>query len=88
MALDALRCMDTTAHKQSQPSPQKPARSQQSRVLNFCKGLRGLCRDMLWLWPIETENAGHKKDFRTSEKESKAKNKIDYNDFPKVVISN
>ena len=31
-ALDALRCMATKAHKQSQPSQQKPASSQQSRT--------------------------------------------------------
>ena len=30
--------------------------------------LRGLCRDMLWLWPAGTDNAGHKKDFLSSEK--------------------
>ena len=32
-------------------------------MLNFCKGLRGICRDMLWLWPIETNNARHNKYF-------------------------
>ena len=37
--------------------------------------LQGLCRDMLWLWSIETDNAEHKKDFLSSEKKSKAKNK-------------
>ena len=31
-ALDASRCMDTNAHKHSQPSQQKPASSQQSRT--------------------------------------------------------
>ena len=31
-ALDALRCMDTNDHRQSQPSQQEPASSQQSRT--------------------------------------------------------
>ena len=30
--------------------------------------LRDLCRDMLWLWSIETNNARNKKDFLSSEK--------------------
>ena len=49
-----------------------------SDMLNFCKGLRGLCRDMLWLWPIKTDNAGHKKIFCRSIKKSKAKNKTTF----------
>ena len=31
-ARNASRCMDTNEHKRSQPSQQKPARSQQSRT--------------------------------------------------------
>ena len=37
-------------------------------ISNFCDGLGSLCRDMLWLWPIETDNANHKKIFLSSEK--------------------
>ena len=57
-----------------------------SHMLNFCEGLRGLCRDILWLWPIETNNARNKKDFLSSEKKSKAKNKKNNDDFRNVVI--
>ena len=34
-----------------------------SQMLNFCEGMRGLCRDMLWLLPSETENTVYRKDF-------------------------
>ena len=67
-ALDASRCMDTNDHNQSQPSQQRPASSQQSHMVNFCEGLKGLCRDMLWLWSIETNNTRNKKEFLSSEK--------------------
>ena len=44
-----------------------------SHIFNFCESLRGLCRDMLWLWSIETNNARNNKDFLSSGKKSKAK---------------
>ena len=40
--LDVSQCMGTTAHKQSQPSQQKPA----CKVAHV-KFMQGLCRDML-----------------------------------------
>ena len=51
-----------------------------SDMLKFCEGLQGLCRDMLWLWSIETNNARNKKDCLSSEKKSIAKNKQKNND--------
>ena len=54
--------------------------------VEFCEGIRGLCRDMLWLWPMRTDNAGHKNDYLSSEKkEQGSKHK---NDFREVVVSN
>ena len=37
--------------------------------------LRGLCRDMLWLWPVDTYNAGQKEIFCPQKKKSKAQTK-------------
>ena len=45
-----------------------------SHMLNFCESLRRLCRDMLLLWSIEINNTKNK-DFLSSEKKSKTKNK-------------
>ena len=56
-----------------------------SQMLNFCEGMRGLCPDMLWLWLMGTDNAGHK-IFCLLEKKSKAKNKRYNNVFRNVVI--
>ena len=55
-----------------------------SHMLNFCEGLRGLCRNMLWLWSIETNNSRNKKYFLVPKKRAKPKNN---DDFRKVVIS-
>ena len=52
-----------------------------SHMLNFCEGL---CRGMLWLWPIETNNARKNKISCLSERKSKAKNN---DNVRKVVIS-
>ena len=50
--------------------------------------LRGLCCDMLWPWPAETDNAGYKKIFCPPKKGAKLKT-IKYNNgLRKVVISN
>ena len=89
---NGARCLTMYEHQCSQAIPTFATKAcelaTKSHMLNFCEGLRGLCRDMLWLWPMETNNAGHKKDFLSSEKKSKAKNKK-YNDyFRKVVIFN
>ena len=49
-ARDASRCMDTNHHKRSQPSQQKPARSQQSRACwtfaRACKACAAICCDL------------------------------------------
>ena len=61
----------------------------QSHMFNFCEGLRGLCRDMPWLWSIETNNAKHKFFFVFRKKKSRTKKNKKYNnDFRKVVIFN
>ena len=80
-------------HQSSQAIPAFGTKScelvTQSHMFNFCEGLRGLCRDMPWLWSIETNNAKHKNFFCFLKKKSKTKkNKKYYNDFRKVVISN
>ena len=54
-------------------------------MLNF---LRGLCHDVLWLWPVGTNNAGQKKIFCSPKKKSKSQNNKYNNDFRRVVISN
>ena len=36
--------------------------AKKSHMLNFCEGLRGLRRNMMWLWSIETNNARNKKE--------------------------
>ena len=87
-ALDALRCMGTNAHKQSQPSQQKPACSQQSRTCwSFARGCEACaaicCGCDLWE-PITQDT---KQIFCPSEKKSKAEN-TKYNDFRKVVVFN
>ena len=48
----------------------------ESHMMNFCKGLPDLYRNMLWLWSNKTSNARNKTDFLFSEKKSKGKNKI------------
>ena len=58
-------------------------------MLNFSKGLRRLCRNMLWLRPVETEHAGCRKDFLPLwKKKSNPKEQFYNNDFMKVVIDN
>ena len=57
-----------------------PAFATKSHMLSFC-------RDMLSLWPIETDKPGHKTDFLSSEKKSKVNKKYN-DDFQIVVISN
>ena len=67
------RCLKMYGHQRSQAITAFATKAcelaTKSHVLNFCEGL---CRDMLWLWYIETKNA-RKEDFLSSEKKSKAK---------------
>ena len=58
----------------SNPSLRNKSLQARNKVVHV-ELLRSLCRDMLWLWSIETNNARNKKDFLFSEKKSKAKNK-------------
>ena len=55
-------------------------------MLNFCERMQGLCRDILWLWPMGTDNAEHKKIFCFSKRKSKAKIWKCNNGFRKVDI--
>ena len=76
---DASRCMDTNDHS---------FRNKSLRAHNkvaHVELLRGLCRDMLWLWSIETNNARNNKDFLSSEKKEQSQKNND--DFRNVVIS-
>ena len=62
--------------------------SWKSHMLNFSERMRGLCRDMLWLRPMETENAGCRKDFLHSGKKSMTKEWFHNNDFRDVAVYN
>ena len=86
--LDAFQFMDINNHNQPQPSQEKPACSQQNRMLKFCVGMRGLCRDILLLRPMETEYTERSIWKRFSvywKKTSKTKVQINNNDFRKVI---
>ena len=76
---NGARCLTMYKHQWSQSIPAFAIKAcelaTKSHMLNFCERLRGLCGDMLWLWSIETNNARNRKDFLSSEKKSKAKNK-------------
>ena len=82
--LDASRCMDTNSHKQSQPSQQKPARSQHVELL------RGLARPVpRYAVTVICRNQQQKtkKIFCPPKKRAKLKTKKDNENFRKVVIS-
>ena len=70
------RCLTMYGHQWSQSIPAFATKAcevaTKSHVLNFCEGLRGLCRDVLWLWSIETNNARNKKSFLSSEKKGQS----------------
>ena len=67
-ALNASRYTGANDHNQSHPSQLK-------HMLNFCEGMQGLCRNALWLQPMETENAVYRKDFLSfGKKEQDQKN--------------
>ena len=57
-----------------------------SHMLNFCQGLRDLCRDMLWLSPIETDNAGHKRFSILRKKRAILKTKKNITMFEKLLF--
>ena len=61
---NGTRCLLIYGHQYSQAIPvfaTKPCvLTTKSHMLNFCKGLRSLCRDMQWLWPMGTDNTGKK----------------------------
>ena len=79
------RCLKMYGHQWSQAITAFATKAcelvTKSHMLDFCKGL---CRDMLWQWSIETNNARKKKISCLPEKKSKAKNN---DDVRKVVIS-
>ena len=76
---NVARCLSMYGHHCSQAIPAFAIKAcvlaTKLHMLNFCEGLRGLCRDMLWLWSIETNNARNKKRFSVLRKKIKAKNK-------------
>ena len=73
MPLDLWTPMNTNDHSLRNKSVR--ARNKVSHMWNFCEGLRGLCRDMLWLWSIKTNNARNKKIFCLLKKRAKPKTK-------------
>ena len=58
------------------------------KVYNFSEGAQGLYHHMLWLRPMETENAEYRKVFCLSEKKSKGEEQFYNDDFRKVIIYN
>ena len=68
-ALDISRCMDTPLLTRY-PSRRNKSLRARNKVAHV-ELLRGLCRDMLWLLPVRTDNAGHKKIFCPPKKERK-----------------
>ena len=77
---NGARCINITAHKQSQKS--------QIKAYVHVELLRGLCRDKLWLWPVGTDNEGHKNNFCPPKNRAKFKTSKCNNDFRSVAISN
>ena len=88
MALDAFKCMDEHQWSQTIPAFRTKAceLATKSHMLNFCESLRGLCHEMLWLWPIEIDNAGHKKIFCPPKKRAKQKTKTITTTFGKSLF--
>ena len=87
---NGAQCLSVYGHHCSQAIPAFASKAcelaTKLHMLNFCEEMRGLCRNVWWLRPIETNNARNKKDFLCSEKKSQAKNKKDGNNFRKVII--
>ena len=76
---NGTRCLMMYGHQWSQSIPVFATKAcelaTKLHMLNFCEGLRGLCRDMLWLWPIETNNPKNNKNVLFSQKKAKPKTK-------------
>ena len=76
---NSARCLKMHGHQCSQAITTFATKAcelaTKSYMLNFCEGLRDLCRDILWLWPIETDYAKHKKYFLSCKKRAKLKTK-------------
>ena len=53
-----------------------------------CEACAAICCNMLWLQPMETENAGCRKDFLHSGKKSMTKEWFHNNDFRDVAVYN
>ena len=84
---NGARCLSMYGHHCSQAIPAFAISLRARNKVAHVELLRGLCRDMLWLWPVGTDNAGHKKIFCLPKKEQSSEQKK-YNAFRKVVISN
>ena len=81
---DASRCIDTNVT--SNPSLCNKSLRARNKVTHV-ELLRGLCRDMLCLWSIETNNAKNQKIFCPPKKRAKLNARKYNDDFRKVVIS-
>ena len=55
---------------------------------NYYEGMRGLSRDTLWLWSMEAENEGFRKEILQFKKKSLVKKQFYNNNFRKIVIYN
>ena len=83
---NGARCLTMYEHQWSQAISSFAKKPASSHVLNFYEGLRGLCRDMLWLWSIETNNAKNKEYFLFCKKKSKPKTKKILTTFGKSLF--
>ena len=88
---NGARCLPLYGHQCSQTFSALATKAcelaKTSHMLNFCEGLRDLCRDMLWLRSIETDYAGHKKDFLFSnKKKTKLKTKNITTTFGRLLL--
>ena len=76
---NGARCLTMYGHQSTQTITAFATKAcevaTKSHMLNFCEGLRGLCRDMLWLWSIETNIARKKKVSVLRKKRAKLKTK-------------
>ena len=61
------RCLTMYGHQWSQAIAAFATKAwdlaKKLHMLNFCESLRGLCRNMLWLWSIETQQRKKQKRF-------------------------
>ena len=81
--LDTSECMDTNDHNQSQPLQQKPVSSQQSLTSwTFARHVPPYAVTVI----SRNQHRKKTKDFLSSEKITKAKNKKNNDDFREVII--